>query len=596
MIKKIYFILIAVLLLYSCNEKPNHPNVILIMTDDQGYGDIAIHGNPYIQTPNMDKLHEQSIRLENFHVCPTCSPTRAQLMTGKYNHRVGVWHTVLGRERIRKTEFTMANAFSENGYATGIFGKWHLGDDYPHRPSDRGFTQSVVHKAGSVCQTPDYWDNDRMNDTYYCNNKPKKYQGFCTDVFFNEAISFIKKNKEKPFFVYLPTSAPHGPNNIVQKWANKYLKKGLNEDISNFYASIERVDHNVGKLKKFLNDTGLSENTILLFLSDNGTTMPNDHNRAGMRGCKGDIYDGGHRVPCFVYWPAKNLYGNKIYKELTSAMDLFPTLKDICNLKIDKPIDFDGESLKPLLFNQPHELNKRYLIVENQRVPHPVKWRKHVVMHKNWRLVNGKELYNMDTDFAQQKNIAKQYPDLVKQMRKQYEQIWNDISTNDNEYQPLIIGHKQSEETLLCAIDWYWNNNNDKQNLIVEHEAVRNGKKGNGTWPVEFAHDGNYVFQLYRWPKESGLALNASTPEVSSNNNDIALKEWGTKPIGKVLNITKAKIKVNNVEKEIEVNPSKNFAEIKLKLPQGTANVKSWFYTSDGDTLGAYYVYVKKEN
>jgi arylsulfatase A-like enzyme len=589
--KSICFLLLSILFFSSCQQESAPPNVIVVMTDDQGYGDIAAHGNPFIETPNMDKLHVKSVRLENFHVAPTCSPTRASLMTGKYNHRVGVWHTVIGRERIRSSELTMADVFKENGYATGMFGKWHLGDDYPFRPSDRGFEQSVIHLAGSVNQMVDYWDNDRMNDTYFNNNKPKKYSGFSSDVFFDQAISFMERNKEQPFFAYIPTSAPHGPNNVLQEWADKYLQKGLSEDVSNFYATIERVDYNLGKLVKFLKESGLEQNTILVFLTDNGTTMPNDHNKAGMRGNKGQVYEGGHRVPCFIYWPEKGLIGGMEYHELTSVMDLLPTFIDLCDLELSTDIKFDGQSLEPMLLDEEPNIDDRYLLVEQQRIPNPVKWKKCVVINNEWRLVNGKELYNMETDFGQKEDIANENPKIVQQLRRKYEEIWDDISTKDDEYHRLILGSSEDPETLLTAQDWYWENNDDKQNLVVGQSTVREGKISNGSWPIEVEREGEYAFELRRWPKESGLSLNASTDEIVSSANDIELKKWGKKPSGKIFNITKARIKVNEIDEEVDVNPLNKSANITLKLNKGPADIQTWFYTPEGDTLGAYYVY-----
>lgn len=580
---------------FSCQEKKmKPPNVIIIMTDDQGYGDIAAHGNPYIETPHMDKLHDESIRLENFHVSPTCSPTRAELMTGKYHHRVGVWHTVIGRERIRKSELTMADAFSKNGYATGIFGKWHLGDGYPFRPSDRGFTESVIHKAGSVSQMVDYWDNDRMNDTYYHNDQPQKYKGYSTDVFFEEAMAFMKKNKGKPFFAYIPTSAPHGPNNVLQEWADKYLEKGLGENVANFYAAIERIDQNIGQLRTFMKESGLDQNTILIFLTDNGTTMPNDHNSAGMRGRKGSVYEGGHRVPCFIYWPQQDTKHAVGYHQLTSVTDLLPTLIDVCQLNIDENVSFDGKSLRPLLFGKEPGLDKRRLLVEQQRIPHPVKWKTSVVLDEKWRLVNGKELYDMDADFGQKHDVSDEHPEIVSDLRMSYEKIWEDISAKDHEYHRLILGSSEEPETLLSAQDWYWKNNSDKQNLIVGQASVREGKISNGIWPVDIAANGRYTFELRRWPKESGLALSKSAPEVNSQNNDIVLKKWGTKPKGKVFDITRAKLKVGEIEKEVAVNmPLNPKAEIGIELTKGPADIQTWFYTSQGDSLGAYYVYAR---
>jgi arylsulfatase A-like enzyme len=194
------------------------PNVILILTDDQGYGDLACHGNSFIKTPNLDKLHAGSVRFTDYHVATTCAPTRAGLMTGKNCNKVGAWHTIIGRELLRKEEVTMAEIFKKAGYVTGIFGKWHLGDNYPFRPQDRGFDEVLIHGGGGVTQTPDYWNNDYFDDTYFYNGKPQKYNGYCTDVWFSEATKFISKHKKQPFFCYLATNAPHSPFNITDKY------------------------------------------------------------------------------------------------------------------------------------------------------------------------------------------------------------------------------------------------------------------------------------------------------------------------------------------------------------------------------------------
>ena len=191
-------------------QEPKQPNVILVLTDDQGYGDIAAHGNPYISTPNLDRLYSESMRLSNYHVCPTCSPTRAALLTGRYNNRTGVWHTVTGRSRIREDETTMAQIFSDNGYETGMFGKWHLGFSYPARPMDKGFKTAVYLGGGGIGNTPDYWNNDYFDDHYFVNGEARPFTGYCTDVWFSEASKFIRNNKDKPFFCYLATNAPMG--------------------------------------------------------------------------------------------------------------------------------------------------------------------------------------------------------------------------------------------------------------------------------------------------------------------------------------------------------------------------------------------------
>ncbi|MGB2821551.1 MAG: arylsulfatase, partial [Phycisphaerae bacterium] len=280
------------------------PNVVLVITDDQGYGDLGCHGNEVIRTPNIDRLHGESVRLTNFHVGPTCAPTRAGLMTGRYCNCTGVWHTIAGRSLIRRDEVTMADVFAAGGYRTGIFGKWHLGDNYPFRPQDRGFQDVLVHGGGGVSQTPDYWGNDYFDDTYFRSGVPESCTGYCTDVWFDEAMKFIEAGRDRPFFCYLPTNAPHGPYNVADSYSRPY--RGLIPDQrANFYGMITNIDDNVGRLRAKLAELGIEENTILIWMTDNGTSAgcsldENEFVRegfnAGMRGMKGSAYDGGHRT------------------------------------------------------------------------------------------------------------------------------------------------------------------------------------------------------------------------------------------------------------------------------------------------------------
>ncbi len=286
------------------------PNVVLVLTDDQGYGDLACLGNPILQTPNIDSLHRQSLRLTDFHVGPTCAPTRAALMTGRYCNRTGVWHTVMGRSLLRRDEVTMADVFAAGGYRTGVFGKWHLGDNYPYRPQERGFHEVLVHGGGGVGQTPDYWGNRYFDDAYWHNGVPEKQKGYCTDVWFEAALRFIETNRDRPFFAYIATNAPHSPYNVAEKYSGLYAGKDVPN--ANFYGMITNIDENVGRLQSKLKALGLEENTILIFMTDNGTAAGFQGKRAfnaGMRGNKGSEYDGGHRVPCFIRWPAGGLGG-----------------------------------------------------------------------------------------------------------------------------------------------------------------------------------------------------------------------------------------------------------------------------------------------
>ncbi|PHS04874.1 MAG: N-acetylgalactosamine-4-sulfatase, partial [Blastopirellula sp.] len=274
----------------------DRPNIVLIMTDDQGYGDLSCHGNPDVQTPHLDQLYRQSVRFTNFHVDPTCAPTRAALITGRYSLSTGVWHTIAGRSFLHPEETTMANTLQDAGYATGMFGKWHLGDNYPCRPHDRGFDQAIYHGGGGIGQTPDLWGNDYFDDRYFINGKPRQFKGYCTDVWFDEAMKFMSTKRDDPFFCYLLPNAPHGPYHVDKKFSKPFVKKGFSQNRANFYGMLVNMDENMGRLETFLKNEGLRDNTIVIFMTDNGTAGPwypkegTDH-ASGLRGIKGSIYE-----------------------------------------------------------------------------------------------------------------------------------------------------------------------------------------------------------------------------------------------------------------------------------------------------------------
>ena len=245
----------------------DRPDVVLIMTDDQGYGDLACHGNPVIKTPHLDQLYLDSVRFTNFHVDPTCSPTRGALMSGKYSHRAKVWHTIAGGNHLRASEMTMADAFRASGYRTGMFGKWHLGDNYPYRPFEPGFERAVAHQGGGVGQTPDFWGNNYFDDSYFHNGQVRKHEGYCTDIWFEQAFDFIDECGDDPFFVYLATNAPHCPCLVADKYTQPYRD---NPEIVHpeFYGMITNIDENFGRLLAKLDADGLSDDTILIFMTE----------------------------------------------------------------------------------------------------------------------------------------------------------------------------------------------------------------------------------------------------------------------------------------------------------------------------------------
>ncbi|MBM4081115.1 MAG: arylsulfatase, partial [Planctomycetes bacterium] len=388
-------------------SNPPKPNVVFVITDDQGYPDLGCTGNPWIQTPSIDRFHGQSVRFSDFHVAPLCTPTRGAIMSGHRPVRNGAWATCWGRSILRRDQVTMANVFQNSGYTTGMFGKWHLGDNYPYRPQDRGFQKAVWHKGGGVGQTPDFWGNNYFDDTYFHSDKPVAHDGYCTDVWFAEAMKFIEENRERPFFCYLSTNAPHSPYLVAERYKQPYLS---NPDIAEpaFYGMITNIDENFGRLRQHLQRLGLEDNTILIFMTDNGSSgschldrqqfMTKGYN-AGMRGKKGSYYDGGHRVPFLVRWPAGGLNGGRDIAEMSLHIDLLPTFIDLCGLKPPPGVVFDGLSLAPLLRGERAALpGDRFEFVQyRQSTEAPDKWT-NAVMTRRWRLVRGQELYDIKAD------------------------------------------------------------------------------------------------------------------------------------------------------------------------------------------------------
>ena len=333
---------ISALAAFCAAAAAQRPNVVLVITDDQGYGDLGAHGNTKIRTPNLDALHAESVRLSNYHVDPTCSPTRSALMSGRYSTRTGVWHTIMGRSLMATEETTLAERFAANGYRTGMFGKWHLGDNAPCRPQDQGFEHVVWHHGGGVGQGPDYWGNDYFDDTYEVNGAWRAFDGYCTDVWFEQATEFITREDARPFFVSVHERAAR-PFHVDPSYSDPYVRDGVSKTMAKFYGMITNIDENVGKLRRLLEETGLADNTVFLFTTDNGTAA-GDRKRpkedgtwpgynAGMRGKKGSEYDGGHRVPFFVRWPKGDVRGGRDIDALAAHVDVMPTLTELCGLK-----------------------------------------------------------------------------------------------------------------------------------------------------------------------------------------------------------------------------------------------------------------------
>ena len=584
----------------SCNvQTEQRPNVILIMIDDQGYGDIAAHGNEWIKTPNIDALHAKSTRLTDYHVSPTCAPTRAAIMTGHHNLRTGVFFTILGRSLILERETTMAQVFKENGYSTGIFGKWHLGDNYPFRPQDKGFDEVLIHNGGGVGQTMDYWNNDYFDDMYMHNGKLEKFDGYCTDVWFENAKKFIESKKDEPFFCYLSTNAAHSPYWVEDKYYEQY--EG-NDSIHHkpFYGMIANIDENIGKLTSYLESLGLSDNTIIIFTSDNGSAQGAKIDKAvnnwdgqvvkgfnsGMRGIKASMYEGGHRVPFFIHWKDGKMNVGKDVDQLTAHYDVFPTLVDLCNLKIDPAIKFDGQSLVPLMNGKTADFEDRMIFVNTQFSAEQVPWKRTALMHKNWRLVEGTKLYDLNADPGQKTNVADQYPEKVRDYNAAYDEWWEEISPTFEEKPFFIIGHEAENPMTLFCHDWH----SDEYTPWAQRH-IRSGYVNNGFWRVKVAEAGTYNLKLRRWPEETELALNAEAPirQTLEGTSISPSKE------GKGLNIKHVRVKIQDQDQSYKVtDPGAEYIEFNIDLNAGESHLQTWFTLEDGTEIGAYYVKIEK--
>ena len=584
------FLLCTLLVTVATVHAAKRPNVILVITDDQGYGDLSCHGNPVLKTPHLDKLHSESVRLTDYHVAPTCSPTRAALITGHWTNRTGVWHTIMGRSMLRHNEVTIGKILGDGGYHTGMFGKWHLGDNYPYRPEDRGFQEVLRHGGGGVGQTPDFWDNAYFDGAYFHNGKAVPAKGFCTDVFFDYAKRFIRKvkNDEKPFFVYLCTNAPHGPMHAPEESAKPYADQGVN--VANFLGMIANIDDNVGAMRAFLQKEGLAENTIFIFTTDNGTSSGANIHNNGMRGRKGSEYDGGHRVPFFMHWPKGGLNKGRDVDMITSYVDIVPTLIDYCDVPSPKGVKFDGVNIRSLIEGKAKNWPDRILVTDSQRVRDPIKWRKSSVMTDQWRLVNGKELYDINADPGQKKNIASTKPAVVKRLTKFYDAWWDEIVPTFGKPTAIYLGANAplaNPVTLTCH-DWIadgstpWN-----------QRHIRNAEKkerNTGFWAVDVKTAGEYTVELRRWPKEADAAI---TAELKAGADVPGVTPFRAVP-GKFFGATKAHLKLGGKELTLPVKSGDKSVTFKLKLKPGRDELWAKFTDADNVPMGAFYAYVTK--
>ena len=567
----------------ACNplQKKNlPPNVIIVLTDDQGYGDLSAHGNPVLKTPVLDKLHDQSIRLTDFHVAPMSSPTRGQLLTGRDGKDNGATCVMNGRSMIREELPLMSDIFKASGYKTAHFGKWHLGDSYPYRPQDRGFDETVHHGAWGIGRSiADFFGNTYWNDTYEHNGKDEKYEGYCTDVWFDLATDYIKRHdgNGKPFFLYLATNAPHGPHLVNSKYSDPYLEKGMTPTISKFFGQIANIDENMQRLLSTLDETGFTGNTILIYMTDNGTITGHTVFNAGMQGHKRSPYEGGHRVPFYIRWPKGNLGEPRDIDELTQVQDILPTLIEFCNLKNPENAGFDGVSLAPLLTGRVDSLDERMLVVEyeNPSIPEDNK----AVLWNKWRLVKNTELYNLKDDPEQLNDLAKHYPEIVTKMQDYYIQWLENTLPDFNKKRYIHVGSDKQDPVMLYSSDWQGSYADNINQLFIGTDT--------GFWDISVEKPGKYEITLYRWHPSSGSPL----------SGDLVNNPWPEKEGLGAIPVAQARLKADDFDQTVSTSASQTEAKFTVELKAGTNKIETWFLDKNGNTLcSAYYTKVEHIN
>jgi arylsulfatase len=443
------------------------PNIIFILTDDQGYGDLSCHGNPVLKTPNIDRLHAEGVRFTDFHVSPTCSPTRSALMTGRHEFKNGVTHTILERERLTLKATTLAQVMKSAGYTTGIFGKWHLGDEPAYWPDRRGFDEMFIHGCGGIGQTypgscGDVPGNRYSDPTINHNGKFEKTRGYCTDVFFGQALSWIESVKgKKPFFCYVPTNAPHAPLQVRPEDENRYTEKVKDPNVAKFFGMIANIDDNVGRLLGKLKEWSMERDTLVIFMNDNGGTAGVSVFNAGMRGSKVTPWLGGTRASSFWRWPGT--LNPADVDRLAAHVDVLPTLADIAGAKLTAEVktQVEGRSLAPLLLNPKSDWPERVLFTHVGRWPKGAKPAEFKYAHcsvrnPRWHLVcdtkdgkKGWQLFDVRADPGEKTDVAEKHPEVVKELETAYDRWWESVQpgmVNEDAVGPKVNPYRELYE------------------------------------------------------------------------------------------------------------------------------------------------------
>lgn len=496
----------------SLAQTPPRPNILIIITDDQGYGDLGYTGNPHVKTPVIDQFAKESIRLTNFYVSPVCAPTRSSLMTGRYSLRTGIHDTYNGGAIMAASEVTIAEMLKQADYTTGIFGKWHLGDNYPSRPNDQGFDESIIHLSGGMGQVGDITtffkgDSSYFDPVLWHNGEQQAYQGYCSDIFASEAIRFIQENQESPFFCYLSFNAPHTPLQVPDEYYQMYkdidptsgfandkrpfpdMSEKNKEDARKVYGMVSNLDDNIGKVLNTLDELDMIENTLVIFMTDNGPQQP--RYVGGMRGRKGSVYRGGVRVPFFLRYPAQFTESQDI-TTTTAHIDILPTIADLCQIPLPKNRVIDGKSLLPLLRGETVNWANRPLFFNWTR-KYPELYRNVALQQGAYKLVGQAsynadiadfELFNIEDDPYEQHNLVDKETELAHDLKQSLDQSFFELINSPNLVNPpyIVIGSEQENPVIL--------NRNDaggERGMWAQEEIY-------GKWRVDIMEEGYYNF------------------------------------------------------------------------------------------------------
>ena len=571
------------------HQSPNppiavRPNVIIVLSDDQGYGDFSCHGNPVLKTPALDKFYGESVRFSDFHVSPLCTPTRGQLLTGLDAMRNKAATVLTGRNLLRRDLITMPEIFASNGYATGIFGKWHLGDNFPDRPMDKGFQKNIWHKGWGLLSEIEY-DNDYYETRYLDSLETKLSGTYCTNLWFNEAMKWMDKvaaEKEKPFFTYLALNAPHGPFfSPIQDYSH-YRDQGQDSTAALFLGMIRNIDRNMARLDDWLEQRGLKNNTLVIYLTDNGGTGGVEVFNAGMRDKKGSNYEGGHRAACFIRWPGGSFGQPRTVNDPAQVQDLLPTLVDVLKFKVKKDYPFDGTSLATLL-ESGRKLDDRMFVVQHGGQVRPEKFFSCVVWD-SWRLVGEKELYNIATDPGQQKDVGNEYPDVRARMKSFYERWWAEIEGDVNVFVPHIVDSEKQDPVILNSSNWTEGAINSQWRI-----ARGDGEARGGVIPIQIAKAGKYKVALSRWPFHLQRDLDLAGPATTIGGAAIR--------VGRGFSVEYGCLSINSAKPVIirKASPDASLVFCEVDLPAGESTIQGWFKDKNNkDIIGAYYVRIEK--